>query len=493
MKTENIIIKIQDILSSIEKYGKDNILTTNFSVYRDNQQRNKNASQNKKQGSKQNSFDCTWLPFQFKTVSGKEVSLKSLKFNKVLTSSSAKMPHSTTEESAKNMLISFREVSEEELLTSGDYAPKKMGSEEEQIKENARAVLKAREYIENTRKLCLALEAIDASYKKCTDELKKATNIEFTINKDSNSVKQIKDNCKKAGLTKDELELEKNKVVTVYSIRQSSYEDKETKEEVNLKYPLTRIKLMVSKEGQVGTELYDNDKGGYVFTPNVYNSRKLDRNGHPTLAKVKINDKLCLLTIKTAGSFITYRSLVSGIIEFGEIVISKFGISLSNKFKVLYVKRHKASLLEPMFSPEEFKDMHGSDSESDEDVVVKNELSCSDIEDGEEKYYDDAEDIKPKNKSSKLAKVPVKMEKHMKPIKKIVKVKKESDNEGTPNTKEAFDSDEEDEPKIKSSKLAKASKLSKKEYRVKQESDDEVEDAAAHLSDQDESIISDEE
>ncbi len=440
-----ISVNIQDILNSINKYGKTNILKIDHDEFRDNQQRSiKNNSQSKKQSVKQNVFDCTWLPFKFITEEGKEVMLKTVKFGKVITASSAKMPQSTTEESAKNMLIAFREISEEEIMVSGDYAPKKMNTEEEQFLENERALSKAREYIVNTKNLCIALEAIDASYKKCVNQLKKATDLKFTLNKDSNNVKQIKDQFKGSSISKEDLELEKNKVVRVYSIRQSSYEDKETKEEIELKYPLTRIKLMVSKDGQVGTELYDNDKGGYIFTPNVYNLRKLDNKGMPTLAKVKVNGRLSNLTISTAGTFITYRSLVSGVIEFGEIVISKFGISLSNKFKVLYVKRYKTSMTEPIFSPDEFKEMHNSDSESDEDVVVNNENDVSDLEDNND---DDFEDSKPI--SSKLTKFDSEKTKKN-------KIKKENINDFP--VKEENDSDNE----FVAKKVSKNSKKSKK-------------------------------
>ncbi len=478
-------IEIQDVLNSIKKYGKDDILAADINVFRDNNNEDKNKNNARGKATKQIKFDCTWVPFQLKLENGKISPLKNLKIAKVIISSAAKLPHSTTEETAKNLLILFREVSEEELMSGGDYAPKKMETDEEQVKENARALTKVKEYIENTRKLCQALEAIDASYKKWASILKQTPDLGFTLNKDSNSVKQVKDNFRGAKITKEEMELEKNKVVTVYSIRQSSYEDKETKEEIELKFPLTRIKLMVSKDGQIGTELYDYDKGRHVFTPNVYNSRKLDSNGNPTLAKVKVNGKSSLLTVKTAGSFISFRSLISGTIEFGEIVISKFGISLANKFKVIYVKRHKASLVEPLFSPDEFKEMRGSASESEEDVIINNEEDPSDLEDnvddGEEKYEE--EEIKPKNK-----KIHVKVEKSTKSNKKSIKVKKESDDEGTSGTRAVCDSDDESQIGTKPKKIS--SKLSKKPIKVKKESEDEVE--AVYASDAEDKLISDE-
>lgn len=358
--SKSITVTVQDILNSIEKYGKDNILNKDDTSFRDNKQKNKQAK-----------FDCTWDPYKLKLDNGKETDLKNFKFLKVVTSSAAKLPSSSSEEAVKNLLIAFREVTEEELLVAGDYAPKKMETEEEQIIENGRALKVVKELVQNTNQFCKALEAIDLSYKKLANELKTSKNLGYTLNKDTAKAKQIKEQCKKQKMKASEQEAAVNEAVTVYSIRQTSYEDPETKEDVEIKYPLTRIKLMLAKDGRVGTELWSKDKGGFVFTPNVYNSRKLDANGNPTLAKVKVNGRPFLLDANTAGSFITYRSIVSGIIDISEMVISKFGISLSNKFKALYVKRHKSSLSEPTFSPDEFKEMRGSDNEgSDDDVIV---------------------------------------------------------------------------------------------------------------------------
>lgn len=369
------IITVQDVLNSIKKYGKENILTRDATSFRDNKQKSKQAK-----------FDCTWDPFKLRLENGKEVDLKNFKFFNVVTSSSAKKPSSSNEEDLKNLLIVFREVTEEELLTSGDYAPKPMSSEEEQLKENERAAKKVNELVKNTKDFCTALEAIDLSYKRLADELKASKDLGYVLNKDTIKAKQIREQCKKQKMKQLEIDAAVNEAVTVYSIRQSSYEDQDTKEDVEIKHPLTRIKLMLAKDGRVGTELWSKDKGGFVFTPNVFNSRKIDANGNPTLAKVKVNGRQVLLDANTASSFITFRSIVSGIIDISEMVISKFGISLANKFKVIYVKRHKSSLSEPTFTSDEFKVMNGSDSESDDEVVVKNEEKddVSDLEDNDD-------------------------------------------------------------------------------------------------------------
>ncbi len=377
--SQNNTVTINDILASIKKYGKENILTWNPADYRDNKQRNKTAK-----------FDCTWVPLKFKMENGKEVDLKKLKYMKVLTASAAKLPSASGEDAVKNMLIAFRKFTIEEIMV-GDYAPKQKENEEEQLLENERATKEAHILKKNTDDFNDAMEAIDLSYQRVAEELKSCKQLGFTLNKDAVKAKQVRDVAKRAKKRADEIEKDINDSVTVYKIRQTSYEDPDSKEEIELKFPLTRIKLMIStKDGRVGTESYNKDQGKYIFEPNVYDARKKNANGLPVLAKVKVNGKSQPLDASTAGSFITYKSIIGGIIEINDIVISKFGISLSNRFKEMYVKRHKKSLTEPTFTAEEFKELQGSDDESDEEVEINKE----DVEPGSdlEDVYDETND-----------------------------------------------------------------------------------------------------
>ena len=68
------------------------------------------------------------------------------------------------------------------------------------------------------------------------------------------------------------------------------------------------------------------------------------------LAKVKVGSKLKSLDMKNAGSFITQKSLIGGTLEIPEMIVSTFGISMTVKFKELYVRRHKSKLNEPTFT-----------------------------------------------------------------------------------------------------------------------------------------------
>jgi hypothetical protein len=368
-------ITIKDVLASISKYGKENILTWNPSEYRDNKQKNKEAR-----------YDCTWIPLKFKMENGKETDLKNLKYMKVLTASAAKLPSASTEESIKNLLVAFRKFTIDEILT-GDYAPKKKDSDEEQAAEDERALKIAEELKKNTDEFNEVMEAIDLSFQRIADELKSAKSLGFLLNKNTSIVKSIKESAKKTKKKASEIEAEINAAVTVYSIRQTSYEDTDTKEDVEMQFPITRLKLML-KDGMVETELRNVDQGRYICSPNVFNAQKLDARGYPVPAKVKVNGESRYLDTYTAGQFITYKSRIGGLLEFSDLVVSKFGVSLRNRFKALYVKRHNVQKKEPVFSREEFKDFQGSDDDGDDgDVVIEDsadrreEDATSDLED----------------------------------------------------------------------------------------------------------------
>lgn len=361
-------VTIKDVIESAKKYGNDSILSWDPTVFRDNKKNNKNTK-----------YDCTWVPFKFRFSNGTETPLR-IKFSKVLTASGAKLP-SIEDGSPKNMIIVFKTLEMNEILI-GDYASKKMNSDAEQIIEDKKVNDNALLMLTATNEFNIAMEIIDLSYQNLCQQMKNATSLGFTIRKDKN-VKKIED-------------------VNVYSIRQCTREDKENvgAEDIILDCPLTRIKLMLGKDGLVGVDIWNNTSKNFDFHANVYDSRKMvaKNNYSPVLATVKENNKACSLDSKNAGVFITYRSLIGGILEFQEIVVSKFGLSLANKFKELYVKRNKSNVTESAFTKEDFVSMadpNGDESEDDvkmptvsiEEKLSKVQISAieqvSDLEDNE--------------------------------------------------------------------------------------------------------------
>lgn len=335
-------VLVKDIIESAEKYGDDNILTWSPDKFRDNKKNNKNSK-----------FDCTWVPFEFKYINGTKSPLR-IKFMKVVTSSGAKLPQASDGE-IKNMLIAFRKMTEEELLV-GDYKPKTMDTQEEQDIEDNRMKAIVNDLLTATNDFNRALEIVDKSYQKICLEIKDAKSLDYTVRKNKVSHKTNKD-------------------IPVFPIRQTHREDKEdSNKTIKLEMPLTRIKLLLNKSGQVGIEMWNSNSKGWDFRPNVYDSRKMNKkNPVPVLATVKVNGKSCPLDKENASTFITYKSVIGGVVDFPEIVISKFGLSLANKFKDLYVKRNKSNLTESVFSQDDLKSMvdnNDNDSGSDSDVEL---------------------------------------------------------------------------------------------------------------------------
>ena len=374
-------VEVTDVLESIKKFGKEDILTWNPSVFNDNKTKNKKAT-----------FDCTWVPVAFKYANGTMADVLKLKFRNVLTGSGAKNPSTVdTEknEKIKNLNIAFRKVDLEEIET-GDYAPKVKETPEEQEKENEKAHKRALELKKNTDEFNDAMEALDLSYKKLCNEMAESKSLGFTLRKD-----------RKMKKTEDLQTF--NSEVQIFSVRQTSREDTESKEEVILTYPFTRVKLMAGKDvDTIGISKYNKDTHVWEFMPNVFDSKKSTKKNDyaPVLAKVKVGSKLQILDVKTAPIFITYKSIVGGIIEFKDIVSSKFGLSFGNRFLELYVARHKSGGSEPAFSKEDLKQFYTSrDEDEDEDD--------SDVE-----FKEAGDDeVKPSTKSGKALKVQTKKSK----------------------------------------------------------------------------------
>ncbi len=362
-KSNSKFVSIDDVLESAEKFGDNGILKLNLSKYRDLKQRNKNSK-----------FDCTYIPVLFKFANGKESPLK-LQFSQIITASGAKLPSSSDGDSVKNLLIAFRILSREEI-EGGDYVPKIMENQSEQEAENTRVDNNISLYLKETTKFVSVLEIIEKSYQKISEDLKAETNLGFNLRKD----KKIKSN--------DD--------INVYSIKQTTREDPDTKEEIELPTPFYRIKLMLAKDGRVGIDFKNSKTDSWEFRPNVYDARKMTskNNYEPVVAKVLENKKARPLTAKNAHEFITYKSMIGGVINFPEVVVSKFGISLKNLFDDLFVRRHKSNSKEPSLTKEQIRSMHGgNESEDDSDVEIDEDSDLEDhvSEEEEDTNMDDEE------------------------------------------------------------------------------------------------------
>lgn len=359
----------KDIFESAEKHGEDGIFEWTPEEF-------------KPKVPKKGSFDCNWVPIAFKPATGSPIKWFKLKFMKVVSASGAKLSR-FTDGDPKNMTIAFRKMTEEDL-DFGEFVPKEMGSAEEQVIENERIKARVAEYLKATNDFNSALEIVDKSYHKICGEIKKAKSLGYSIRKD----KKIKH----------------NKDVMENSICQTFREDREKLKTdpdappIKLEFPLTRIKLLLDKKtGKVGNSVWNSSAKCFEFKPNVYNARKMTKKNNYTavLATVKNDGKTEALDKINASTFITFKSILGGEMDFRDICISKNGFSLDNKFLDLYVTRNKNVVSTETFSTEERQDMagmdEGEDSESDVEIVsdLKNVKVSNDIDEIE----DDASDI----------------------------------------------------------------------------------------------------
>jgi hypothetical protein len=363
-------ITLDDVIASATKYNGC-VLAADYKKVRDLKKLNPKSK-----------FDTTYIPLLFKSITGKNMKVK-IKFSEQLIASHAKVPQGGADEGIpKNLNVAFMYMKQEDI-EGGDYVPKEKKTEKEKEKENKRVSDNVARYMKNNEKFLKVLDIIDSSYKTVCEELKsKEKSLDFKIKKD-----------RKAG------------DITIWSMKQSSRLDKETDVEEKLENPIYRLKIAVCKnkdhDGKIGIwSNYHNE-----FKPTIFDARKMTKknNYQPVPAKVKVDGKMRDLDVNTASSFIVYKSLTGGTIQFDCIVASKFGLSLSNSFYDLYVFRHKAKEVQQTISKEEILAMRGGEEEDESDSDPELEVK-QDADD--EKEDADEEEEEEKEEDANTAKAP---------------------------------------------------------------------------------------
>lgn len=327
----------EDVIASNEK-NPGSVLTWSPDKFRDLKKINKAAK-----------FDVTWVTIQFVTASGKKVPCR-LKINNALLGSGAKAPQTKDEGDISNYNIQFKKFLRSEV-EGGDYVPRVRDTPEAQAIENKRVSKNIDEYMTNNETLIQALDILQVSFVKVAKEIieaDKAKKLKFTVRKD----RKVKD-------------------VPICMIKQSVRYDEEKREEVPLDAAIFRIKLPVyKKDGRIGQWNTFKDE----FRDIVFDARKMNKkNGFkPFPAYVKKGKKKMPLDRKNVQGFITYKSLISGSINFDSATISKAGISLGNKFYDMYIIRHRSANTKETVTVDEITNMRAglaSDDEGSDDEI----------------------------------------------------------------------------------------------------------------------------
>lgn len=332
----NRTITIQDVIDSYEKYRC--VLKAMPSQVRD--------LKSLDPGSK---YDTAYVPLKFRHVNGKLLPVE-ITLSEIIAGSSAKPPHGFDPEESKasqsfpkSMSLAFMNLTKEDIAC-GDYVPKKKKTEEAQEAENKRVEENIERYHQTLPKFLRVLDIIDESYKTvCAQLMADYKSLSFRLNKEKKG---------------------KPDGMTINSIKQVSRSD-ETGEEIMLDSPIFRLKIPICRQdGRLG--IWSNYYKKFI--PTVFDVRKMTKkNNYARVpATIKEGGKRVPLDIFNANQFITARSLLGGCIRFDCIISSKFGLSLSNSFKELYVYQHKSKAQEPIITSDIVQRMRGADSEEED-------------------------------------------------------------------------------------------------------------------------------
>lgn len=342
-------ITLDQVLVSHAKHPNA-VLSWHPSNFRDLKKINKKAK-----------FDVTWVNIQFITDSGKKVPCK-LKIKNQILASGAKAPQTKEKDDISSFTVQFKSLSREDI-EGGDYVPRTLSTREDQEKEVKRVAKNIDGYTANNAKLIQVLDILNASFIKVASEIIEADKnreVKFTVRKDR-----------------------KKKDVTIFPLKQSTRYDEEKREDIPLESPIFRIKVPVyKKDGRIGA--WNNYKD--CFRPIVFDARKMTtKNGFtPVPAYVKKGKKKIPLNRSNVSGYITYKSLVSGIIQFDSATISKAGISCGNKFYNMYIVRHKSASKPETVTAEDISDMReglASDEEGSDVELEEKEKNNQDEED----------------------------------------------------------------------------------------------------------------
>ena len=299
--------EVKDIKLAKAKCGKEPWFKLDVSKTR----KNKNAQQ-----------PTYYIPFTAKTSGGKRFPL-ALRFNKQIIASNAKIPFGVKDEDARDVRVSFRQLTQDELDIT-DYEESKRTS-----------------LIQSNTEFVEALGIIADEYL----ELVKREVLTYRGDKFKLKVKTI--NCfrqthREAGDGEEGDE--------------EGDEESNEKSKIKLPHPIFRIKIpadpLTKKLG------FNSEKTGHIYV--VFDMAKASKDAKtsdgktsdvkkkPIVAKIKTFKGYVDLNVTNAKHFITYMSLTGGMIMFDSICISKSGISLLCQFKEIHVWRHKPLKIEAM-------------------------------------------------------------------------------------------------------------------------------------------------
>ena len=355
----NTFFTPEDIIALHEKHGAGNLF---------------HANTNETKINKNKDHPTYYIPFTCITMAGRHAKL-SLKIKKQILSSSAKISHGQTDQTANDVRVSYTLIEEKDLFNT-DYPEDKRA---ELIKMNAN-LIKALDIIADEYELMINREIIPYEGDK------------FAL-KQNQTINSFRQTHRKASL--DEIAAE---------MRLAKEERRLNKlKKLPLPRALYRIKIPANTTTKkLGRVNFQTKKHEFI----VFDARKstAENKFKPVVAKLKSDGKLVDLTVSNAKHFITYMSLSGGRIDFHDTCVSQSGISLTYRFNDLHIWPHKPMKTETM---------------TDDDMAEMAEAGTSGFNDDLDIGSIDEPDVEIKAPGKTTKPIAIKTKAIIKPIKKV--------------------------------------------------------------------------
>lgn len=252
------------------------------------------------------SRNISYISMNFVRPNKKKVHPIIFSFPGVPLGSGAKKPRTLSSlDDVRNFNIILREWDKSDILSNELLASSKSKDK------------KAESIFNNTQKTMLALKMLHEAYENLVGVIMKSKKGR-TVTVNNTKMKFSSDNVNK-----------------LYQARRY---DNDIDDYVNLDYPIFRFKLKVNPS----TGKFGRTWNG-VWKPVIYDITKATEKNDfmPQPAKVKVGNKLQDINRYNVEKYITYQSLVTGEIKFGDIIISSKGFSMSNEFQEINIRRKK--------------------------------------------------------------------------------------------------------------------------------------------------------
>lgn len=179
---------------------------------------------------------------------------------------------------------------------------------------------------------------------------------------------ETKELIKAKGKPEFPINMTESEAVPIFNWKKTGYKNKQTGEMVEYDSPIYKVNITANKNGVFNrTFNAGKDKNVEVNKPIIFDTSNKE-------AKIKVGDKLQSITKETITDYITRLSVISGIFELRTFAVSGVGLSFSQEFSSIVVKRNSKPYNESDEATkklaENMKKHDQSDDEDETEVVL---------------------------------------------------------------------------------------------------------------------------